>query len=207
MLIAKAAENDSTAGYGRHARTVTEQDIRARMIFGVSTGTLDDKQAAAFEQGCPKVSKRIESLHWLQDEGFRTYGMICPTLPMRHYAQFTSDMLAAIRVQRCEHVWAEVINVRGESMTRTAQALHSAGYEWQAAELQRCAADSQVWEHHAQETFLNLVERMGGLNHTTQDGRPRLRFLQYVHPHTLNWWKQQVRHGAVLLGHRATSLA
>lgn len=37
-----------------------------RLIFGFSTGTLDDRVAKAIESGTPLVSKRIESLHWLQ---------------------------------------------------------------------------------------------------------------------------------------------
>src|SRR4051812_36658543 len=48
---------------------------RDRMIYGVSTGTLDDDLARVFEKGTPLVSKRIQSLHWLQDNGFRTFGM------------------------------------------------------------------------------------------------------------------------------------
>ena len=49
---------------------------KERMIFGVSTGTFNDGLAKVFEQGCPLPSKRLESLYWLQDHGFRTFGMI-----------------------------------------------------------------------------------------------------------------------------------
>jgi hypothetical protein len=54
------------------------QEYKNRIIYGFSTGTPDDQLAAAFEQGTAKVSKRIAALHQLQDEGYRTYGMICP---------------------------------------------------------------------------------------------------------------------------------
>lgn len=37
--------------------------------FGFSTGTVDDRVAQAIETGTPLVSKRLESLHWLQDRG------------------------------------------------------------------------------------------------------------------------------------------
>lgn len=86
-----------------------------RMIYGVSTGTLDDKLAKAFERGTALVSKRIESLHQLQDEGYRTFGMICPSLPQDNYDKFAKEITRAIRVDKCEHVWAEVINLRGKS--------------------------------------------------------------------------------------------
>lgn len=98
---------------------IWEDRVRRRLIFGVSTGTLDDDQAAAFEQGCPKPSKRIESLHWLQDHGFRTFGMLCPSLPQRNYTQFAQELLHAIRPEKCEHIWAEVMNVRGNSLSNT----------------------------------------------------------------------------------------
>src|SRR5947208_2637146 len=62
-------------------RDYDADDVMTRMIFGVSTGTFDDRLAAAFEEGTPLVSKRINSLHVLQDNGFRTYAMVCPSLP------------------------------------------------------------------------------------------------------------------------------
>lgn len=178
--------------------TVTEADVLNRLIFGVSTGTLDDAQAAAFEQGCPKVSKRIESLHWLQDEGFRTFGMICPSLPVRDsYQEWSAAIMDAIRAHRCEHVWAEVLNVRGQSMIRTCKALYDAGYEWQAAELERVSTDKAAWEDYARKTFLAHACRTDLLD---QHGVTKLRFLQYVTTATAPWWHNHRSHGAVPLG-------
>ena len=173
-------------------------DVKARLIFGVSTGTLDDALAAAFEQGCPKVSKRIESLHWLQDEGFRTFGMICPSLPVRDsYQEWSLAMMDAIRATRCEHVWAEVLNVRGKSMIRTCAALHAAGYEWQAAELQRVSTDKAAWEEYARKTFLAHACRTDLLDPTY---KTKLRFLQYVTKETAPWWHDHTSSGAIPLG-------
>src|SRR5690606_41849154 len=67
-------------------------DFKDRMIYGISTGTLDDGIAAAIESGTPKPTKRIESLHRLQNEGFRTYGMICPSLPQERSEEHTSEL-------------------------------------------------------------------------------------------------------------------
>lgn len=173
-------------------------DVKPRLIFGVSTGTLDDALADAFEQGCPKVSKRIESLHWLQDEGFRTFGMICPSLPVRDsYQKWSAAIMDAIRAHRCEHVWAEVLNVRGESMTRTCKALYDAGYEWQATELERVSTDKSAWENYARKTFLAHACRTDLLD---QHGVTKLRFLQYVTTATASWWHDHRSHGAVPLG-------
>lgn len=166
-----------------------------RIIYGVSTGTLDDKLAAAFEEGTPKVSKRIESLHWLQDNGFRTFGMICPSLPLvpdtdEHYTFFARSMYHAIRGDRCEHVWAEVINVRGDSFTNTEKALIKSGFITESSALSRISFDKSAWERYARNTFEA---------HSQFYSPGKLRFLQYVTKDTQAWWKEREQQGAVLL--------
>lgn len=173
------------------AKLLESSAARERIIYGVSSGTLDDKLAQAFEAGTPLVSKRIASLHWLQDNGFRTYGMICPSLPNRDYAQFASTQAEAIRADRCEHVWGEVINVRGQSMTRTASALRQHGYAWEASELERVSTDKEAWEAYARETFNAHAELYHGTN--------KLRFLQYVTKASLPWWSERADIGAICL--------
>lgn len=166
---------------------------RDRCIYGVSTGTLDNKLALAFEQGTPKVSKRIESLRWLQDNDFRTFGMICPSLPMAaaDYMDFSKKMAAEIRVEKCEHVWAEVMNVRGESLTRTAQSLIKAGFFEEALRLTCVQSDSAAWEQYARDTFSA---------HSMVIPPAKFRFLQYVNRHNLEYWKSRENIGAILLG-------
>jgi DNA repair photolyase len=163
---------------------------RDRVIYGVSTGTLDDGLAKAFEAGTPLVSKRLESLHWLQDNGFRTFGMICPSLPHPDYAQFAWAACAAIRASRCEHVWAEVMNVRGESFTRTIGALRAAGFSWEAEQLEENGRDRGRWEQYARDTF-NA--------HAGILPKGKLRFLQYVTAENKGWWEERKERGAVCL--------
>lgn len=161
-----------------------------RVIYGVSTGTLDDNLAKAFESGTPLVSKRIESLHWLQNNGFRTFGMICPSLPQDDYLAFARDMAAVLRVEKLEHVWAEVINLRGDSFTRTYKALMDAGFAAQAAKVKEVSEIKWKWEGYANDTFLA---------HVAYIPKGKLRFLQYVTKDTATWWKARVAQGAVLL--------
>lgn len=179
-----------------------DSDTKAssRLIYGVSTGTLDDKLALSFEQGTPLPSKRIQSLHWLQDRGFRTFGMICPSLPQwSHglsaadaYSVFARQMRDAIRAEKCEHVWAEVINVRGDSMKRTCKALREGGYGAIADELHRVSINQNEWEDYARETFLAHA--------AVYENEPgKLRFLQYVTPKSRQWWKERESIGAILL--------
>ena len=170
-------------------------DSKDRVIYGVSTGTLDDALALAFEEGTPKVSKRIQSLHWLQDNGFRTFGMICPSLPLAtaaDYPAFARNCAEALRAEKCQHVWAEVINVRGESMLRTCAALRKAGFNDEAGRLERVSSDKEAWEDYARQTFEAHAE--------VYQGEPgKLRFLQYVNKASRPYWEARVGDGAILL--------
>ena len=170
-----------------------------RLIFGFSTGTLDDRVAKAFERGTALVSKRLESLHWLQDRGLRTFGMICPSLPQEGYDKFSRDICSAIRVEKCEHVWAEPINVRGESLSKTLSALLDAGLEAEAVLLAKVSGPktAMAWENYSRETFLA---------HTRNIPSGKLRFLQYINPQTADWWTAHIEDGAVLLGKTAKQL-
>lgn len=167
---------------------------RHRIIYGVSTGTLDDKLAQAFEEGCPLVSKRIESLHWLQDNGFRTFGMVCPSLPLyrkddvrrEDYDYFAKRCAERLRYDRLEHVWAEVINLRGESFVRTHNALMCAGLHDAAKQIERVSQDKDAWEQYARMTYLA---------HANHCPASKLRFLQYDKPGS--WWDGKP--GVVLL--------
>jgi len=195
-LLPKVAQLlDDGAGIGVNA--YTQADAKARIIYGVSTGTLNDGLAHAIEIGTPLVSKRIASLHWLQDNGFRTFGMICPSLPQADYNKFSDEMCLAIRAYKCEHVWGEVINARGESFTRTYAALVAAGFRDEAAAFASVSNDPVAWEKYARATF--EAEALVLANHTGPDALPKLRFLQYVTKESRVWWLNRVKDGAILL--------
>lgn len=160
------------------------------MLFGVSTGTQCDRVGRAIERGTALVSKRVRSLHWLQHEGYRTFGMICPSLPVADYPGFARDMWKAIRGERCERVFAEVMNLRGASFANTVLALRTAGLTLPAERLEGVSRDREAWEEYARETFLAHA--------TCYDGT-KLRFLQYVTDDTAAWWEGHRKHGAVPL--------
>jgi DNA repair photolyase len=170
-----------------------------RLVFGFSTGTLDDKVAGAIEKGTAKVSKRIESLHWLQDRGLRTFGMICPSLPQADYGKFSREICKAIRVRKCEHVWAEPLNVRGQSLIKTIGALQNAGLRAEADRLASVSGprSGEAWEDYSRATFLA---------HTGNVPSHKLRYLQYVNEETAGWWSGNRKHGAVLLGKTAMAM-
>lgn len=163
-----------------------------RVIYGLSTGTLDSELAASFEKGTALVSKRLETLKWLQEKGYRTFGMVCPILPQKDYAAFAEQMVATIDVEKCEHVWAEPINLRGDSLTATAKALRGAGYNDEADLLEEVMNDKAAWEKYAQDTYTALAAVVP---------HNKLRFLQYVSKANLEWWSAREKEGAVLLKH------
>ena len=162
-----------------------------RMIFGFSTGTLNDGVAKAIETGTALVSKRLESLHWLQDHGFRTFGMICPSLPQTDHDKFSREICNAIRVDKCEHVWAEVINVRGKSLPRTLGALESHGFSAEALLLKEVSTDRNKWEAYARATFEA---------HTNHVPAERFRFLQYITESSATWWAGQPKSRTIFSG-------
>jgi DNA repair photolyase len=173
----------------------TVDQVRERMIFGFSTGTLDDMIAKVFEEGTPLVSKRIAALHVLQDAGFRTFGMICPSLPQRtftDYMDFAQRAAELVRYDRCEHVYAEVINVRGDSFTRTIRALREGGLFREAEALDWVSSNPRDWEQYNRLTFLAHVK-------ATEQWVGKLRYLTYVDDSTRHYWQCHISKGAVLL--------
>lgn len=168
---------------------------KERMIYGLSTGTLDNGLARAIEEGTPLVSKRIEVLHELQDAGFRTFGMVCPSLPQDDYGSFAREMADALRVDRLEHVWAEPLNSRGKAFERTLAALHGAGYGDTASQMVRVTNNQGAWEDYTRRLF----EAHAGVIPAG-----KLRFLQYVTKDSAAWWGAQRERGAVLLGEHAS---
>ncbi len=165
------------------------EPTRRRVIFGLSTGTLDDRIAPAIEP-VPLPSKRLKALHWLQDKGFRTYGMLCPILPQEDPGAYAKLAMASIRAERCEQVWAEPVNFRvggkaeqGEnedamlqrnSFQATLRGLASKTKE-AAVRFEEVALDSDAWEQYCRRTFEALLAAAP----KRTDGNTKLVWMQY----------------------------
>jgi hypothetical protein len=163
-----------------------------RVIYGLSSGTLDDQVASAIEPDAPLPSKRIESLVLLQQRGHRTFAMLCPILP-QDLVTYASALHSLIDLHRCEDVWAEVLNRRGKSMTMTLEGLELAGLHTWAQQLRRVfgLGSTPLWEAYARSTFAAL---------TATVPLQKLHFLQYVTHESLAWWRSQSSFGAIPLG-------
>ncbi len=84
-----------------------------RFVIGLSIGTLDDAWASRVEIGTSSPTARVKALHRLQDAGVPTFGMLCPIFPDALAGEGVERLVAAIRPDRCETVWSEPYNDRG----------------------------------------------------------------------------------------------
>jgi DNA repair photolyase len=175
---------------------VSKEEAKARIIYGVSTGTLHDDLALAFEVGTARPSKRVESIRKLQDRDCRTYGMLCPSLPMESeaaYQDFSEKAAKAIRADRCEHVWAEPLNLRGNALKQTLNCLLDAKLKDEAKLLDHTFLNEYRIEKYTRDTFLAHKDVFGD----------KLRFLVYPTERSRGWWSKHQGEGALLLGKNA----
>ena len=209
----------------------TKNGAKARLILGFSTGTLDDGVASAIERPIPLPSARLKALHGLQDAGFRTYGMLCPVLPQRDpaaYKAYAAAAMKAIRAERCEEIWSEVVNFRAgtkeptqdpddqhqrNSFKATLQALNDGGFVDQAALFEKVAVDPEAWEEYSRAMFEALLEAAPErkaarliVGEKVKAAPPKkLWWLHYPRNHASidNYWENQQANGVLLLGSHA----
>lgn len=165
---------------------------KGRVIFGLSTGTLDDSVAAAIEPDAPAPSDRLATLRHLQKEGYRTFAMLCPIMP-QDVTAYVNQLKKRIDLEKCEHVWAEVLNGRGDNFDQVGEALRVADLKPWADRLNN-VSKGDTWEKYAKEVFEALAKIV-----PRNPNEPKLRFLQYVDKNSEAYWKSQETNGAIVL--------
>jgi len=148
-------------------------DYKERIVYSLSTGTSLDEISKAIEEHASPVRLRVETLHWLQNNNFRTYGMICPVIPSE--ISRVKQLLDQVRPEICEYVWVEAVNVRGKSLFNTFTKLNEAGPHQHAAELQRVMGEKNNWRDYSKNLFVEFQSEM-----KNRGLLEKLRFLQYV---------------------------
>jgi DNA repair photolyase len=209
-LLSKSPLLESIVANELHRRLPdTKTGAKQRVIFGLSTGTLDDAVAEAIEVHTPSPSKRLEALHRLQDNSFRTYGMLCPILPQADPVVYATEAMSAIRAERCEEIWAEPVNFRTgaqngddetqqngqrDSFQATVTALTKAGLNADASRLRKITEDKAAWELYCRDTFEALI--------ASSKGRTKLWWMQYPRDQGVipSYWENKTSDGALLLG-------
>jgi DNA repair photolyase len=208
-LLSKSPYLASIVAKGLAERLPVE--TKKRVIFGLSTGTLDDHLAPAIEP-VPLPSERLAALHQLQDEGFRTFGMLCPILPQEDAAAFAKQAMQAIRADLCEDLWGEPVNFRarrtGAESKGGDDVRQRNSFEATLAGLRRrdgaaaerflaVAEDDAAWEQYCRDLFGALHAEAP----KRSDGTTKLHWMQYPRNFdSVRYWDLQKSKGALALG-------
>jgi DNA repair photolyase len=208
-LLSKSPLLESVVAQKLHERLPDNHTgAKPRVIFGISTGTIDESVAQAIEINVPSLTKRLSALHRLQDSGFRVFGMLCPILPQENPTIYARNALAAIRAEKCEAIWAEPLNLRGlgkkdkdekglrDSYQATVEALLKNGHEAQAELLRQVDKTNEAWEVYCRHTFEALHNELQATSKT------QLWWLQYPREAGVipDYWDAKVDDGVLLLG-------
>ena len=135
-----------------------------RVVVGLSTGTLDMEWAKRVEIGTPPPQARTRATLALQDDGVPTFGMLCPIFPDVMEGDGLARLVASIRPERCETVWAEPFNDRDNwRHVQAGYALGSVGWAWLESTYGG-NRDGDWWSRYAADLYLSLVDmaRVGG---------------------------------------------
>lgn len=129
-----------------------------RFVVGLSTGTMDDEWAQRVEIGTSTPTARLRALRRLQDADVPTFGMLCPVFPDMLEGDGLEHLVAAIRPERCENVWAEPYNDRFNwHSVRDGYPESSSGREWMDRAFDGSRSESDpVWSQYANELYMRL---------------------------------------------------
>jgi DNA repair photolyase len=149
------------------------EGFRNRITYSLSTGTIRPEISACIEGNASPIEERIKTLKQLQDNGFRTYGMLCPILPSE--MDKLDILIDEINPKGCEYIWAEAINVRGKSLVATREQLIKCELTEDAEAIGNVMVDKKNWQNYSKELFLDLQSKM-----KKRGLLQKFRFLQYV---------------------------
>lgn len=142
------------------------RDARDRVLVGLSTGIPASREdvAAAVEPNASPITARLQALKQAHDLGFKTYGMLCPCLPIvADTAEALTEMFKSVMDCGASEIWLEPVNARGQGLINTAEALRIAGLKAEA-EAVDAISDRGTWSKYAAdlaETAAKVAESLG----------------------------------------------
>ncbi len=149
-------------------------DHPGRFVVQLSCGTLDDDWATKIEIGTSIPKSRIAATRALQDAGVPVAAMLCPIFPDVMRDDGVERLVEAIRPERCEIIWAEPFNDRGNwERVRAGYGVGTYGWEW----MTRVYADRDgrpVWSKYATFLYDRLRTALGKVGAVS-----KLRYLLY----------------------------
>jgi len=104
---------------------------KKRIILGLSTGIPKSrgKLADVLEPNASPIKDRLRALKDAHKRGLRTYGMLCPCLPLiASSIDALDEMFDDVLACAPEDIWLEPVNARGNALNHTERQLRRAGY-------------------------------------------------------------------------------
>ena len=147
-----------------------------RVLVGLSiTAPLEKSHViSVIEPRASSIERRMEVLREANDQGLRTYGMLCPILPGIADSLDQIDKLVKFAVEcNVEEIFVEPVNPRGRGLRLTQEALANSGYGDEAAAVEAIRKRNS-WSRYV----ARLVPRVQESVRKRYDVN-RLRFLLY----------------------------
>ena len=145
---------------------VVAKGFEKRVMVGISLGIPEGREdvAAAVEPNASTIRERLKALKQAHDLGFKTYGMLCPCLPLVADTEAAlTEMFRAVNVIGAEDIWLEPVNARGKALGNTAAALRIAGLGKEADAVDAIGTKEE-WSKYAAglaETAAKVAEKQG----------------------------------------------
>lgn len=156
------------------------EDYKERVIYGISTGTTRKDISRILEERAAPIEERVKAIHWLQDNNYRTFGMICPVGVYESDEESVKKLLDNVRPEHkcCEAVWVEPINARAGNFKAIVSKFTENGLntEVELMEQTREDKDRSAWFEYSKSLFNNFKAEM--MRRGVLD---KLNFLQYYH--------------------------
>ena len=148
------------------------EEYKDRIVYGFSTGTIRNDISVCIEEFASPVQERLEALKYLQQRDYRTFGMLSPILPSE--MKYVDELIDTVNPIACEHIWAEAINYRGESLPSTRDKLIGSGFQNEAEEINQLIGNTSNWREYCIKLFIKIRNKLISLNQLD-----KFRFLQY----------------------------
>lgn len=133
------------------------EKYKDRIIMGLSTGIPRSREdyARAVEPNASTVAERLDALKLAHDMGMRTYGMLCPVLPLvGDSTEALEEMFDDVLNCGAEDIWLEPVNARGKAFVNTRDLLIRAGLPMEA-EAVDAIRTVKVWSQYTHD----LIEK------------------------------------------------
>lgn len=134
-----------------------------RVMMGISlTGPPSKGGLLKYIEPCASpVSERISTLNDAHQQGFRTYGMLCPLMPgIGDDENSISELFEIVLFCGAEKIWIEPLNNRGRGIINTINILRGIG-EYDMVEKFTMIRNSEGWSNYA----FNLIRTAQKIAH------------------------------------------